>query len=280
MVIFNSYVCLPEGSEVSPQSWTIPFTKHLGVLNIIMHHPMSRGIPNVVNFYWGWFIVVITQHRYTSIINILSHSCRISIHILQYIDIIMRILFHYYGISHIIIPLYIRLFPYIQGSFRCIWDSRGVAALAQTPSMLNAKTEVSWLHLVVLRFFLLGCHRNISESVRFLALNCLSVCYIQVYPIIGWSFWWPSLILAVAFDTWSWWSCWWPWKSCCLFEMLGSCQWSAKRCCSDPIQTQSKSCEPYVGICCEVQRWQFWAYCSSCRSGFQADIGTSSQLWQ
>ena len=111
MVIFNSYVCLPEGSEVSPQSWTIPFTKHLGVLNIIMHHPMSRGIPNVVNFYWGWFIVVITQHRYTSIINILSHSCRISIHILQYIDIIMRILFHYYGISHIIIPLYIQYFP-------------------------------------------------------------------------------------------------------------------------------------------------------------------------
>jgi hypothetical protein len=115
MVIFNSYVCLPEGSEVSPQSWTIPFTKHLGVLNIIMHHPMSRGIPNVVNFYWGWFIVVITQHRYTSIINILSHSCRISIHILQYIDIIMRISSHYYGISHIIIPLYhISHYPIIQ----------------------------------------------------------------------------------------------------------------------------------------------------------------------
>ena len=133
--------------------------------------------------------------------------------------------------------------------------------------------DCTWLCWV----FSVGLSQKYFRISALLALNCSSTCFIQVYPIISWSFWWAS-IRVVAFDTWSWWRC--CWKSGFLFEILGSCQWSSKRRCRYPIQIQSKSCGSYVGICCEVQRWQFWAYRSSCRSGLQANIGTSSQLWQ
>ena len=173
--------------------------------------------------------------------------------------------------------MYIRPFPYIQGSFRCIWDSRGLAALAQTPIYAECKEWSLLIALGCAECFSVGLSQKYFRISALLALNCSSTCFVQVYPIISWSFWWAS-IRVVAFDTWSWWRC--CWKSGFLFEILGSCQWSSKRRCRYPIQIQSKSCGSYVGICCEVQRWQFWAYRSSCRSGLQADIGTSSQLWQ